>query len=133
MSDAAINIQEFTPDQQFQIIHSYGQDGFRIAGQIVTGPQFLFPQSRNSWALKTLADLTPKTLLSALGDMRPEMLLLGLGAHADIPHWLKTLKAPLKIHDITLEIMATPPACRTWNILLSEGRSVAAGLLPLKP
>ena len=56
----------------------------------------------------------------------PPLLLLGVGAAPLSP--LQTLADDLKQKGIALELMSTAAACRTWNVLISEGRNVAAAL-----
>ena len=56
----------------------------------------------------------------------PEILLLGTGSRQRFPH--PRLIAPLIAARIGVEVMDTPAACRTFNILVAEGRQVAAAL-----
>lgn len=56
-----------------------------------------------------------------------EIVLLGTGARLCFPH--PSLQQPLMAAGIGLEVMDTAAACRTYNILASEGRKVAAALL----
>lgn len=58
---------------------------------------------------------------------RPEIVLLGTGARQRFPH--PRLTAPLSAVRIGVDAMATEAACRTYNILLGEGRRVLAVLL----
>lgn len=59
-------------------------------------------------------------------NLRPEILLLGTGARQHFPH--PRLTRPLVHQGIGLEAMDTAAACRTYNIILSEGRRVVAAL-----
>ncbi|MDH5392260.1 MAG: Mth938-like domain-containing protein [Gammaproteobacteria bacterium] len=58
---------------------------------------------------------------------KPEVILLGTGSHLIFP--AATLRQQFIQHNIGLEIMDTGGACRTYNLLLSEGRNVAAAIL----
>jgi hypothetical protein len=58
---------------------------------------------------------------------KPEMVLLGTGASLRFPH--PSLTRALTDAGVGLEVMDTPAACRTFNILAAEGRSVVAVLL----
>jgi uncharacterized protein len=65
--------------------------------------------------------------LSKLETLKPEVVLLGTGLTHAFLH-------PKHYHNLTnlgipLECMTTAAACRTYNILMSEGRNVAAALL----
>ncbi len=60
---------------------------------------------------------------------KTELVILGVGERADSN--LPELARALKEIDIRLEVMTTAAACRTWNVLLTEGRAAAVGLLPV--
>lgn len=64
---------------------------------------------------------------AALRDARPDVVLLGTGARQRFPH--PRLTRALTEARIGLEVMDTPAACRTYNILTAEGRKVLAALL----
>ena len=60
-------------------------------------------------------------------QMKPEVVLLGTGAAIRFPHaWLT---AGLSAARIGVDVMDTRAACRTFNVLVAEGRQVAAALL----
>lgn len=65
--------------------------------------------------------------LTWLHDAPPEVVLLGTGRAQRFPPL--QLFRDLAARRIGLEAMSTPAACRTFNILLSEGRNVAAVML----
>ena len=57
----------------------------------------------------------------------PEIVLLGTGAVQRFPH--PRLTAPLHRAQVGIEVMDTRAACRTYNILVGEGRNVTAALI----
>lgn len=57
----------------------------------------------------------------------PEIILLGTGSHQRFPH--PRLYHKLTDAGIAVEPMNTAAACRTYNILASEGRKVLAAIL----
>ena len=59
-------------------------------------------------------------------DYEPEIVLLGTGDVQRFPH--PRLLAPLGEAHVGIEAMDTSAACRTFNILVAEGRRVAAAL-----
>ncbi len=59
--------------------------------------------------------------------LRPEIVLLGTGRRQRFPH--PRLTCRLAAAGIGVEVMDTPAACRTYNILMSEGRRVLAAFL----
>lgn len=65
----------------------------------------------------------------ALLRLRPELVLLGTGERQRFPH--PRLTTALARRRIGVEVMDTRAACRTYNILMSEGRRVLAALLPI--
>lgn len=76
----------------------------------------------------TESSFTPLLELPA-GD-RPEIVLLGTGNDHVFPD-MKILLA-LKKQGLTVEVMNTRAACRTYSVLVSEYRSVAAALIQIK-
>jgi uncharacterized protein len=60
-------------------------------------------------------------------DTSPEIVLLGTGATQRFLH--PRITAPLHRANVGLEVMDTRAACRTYNILVAEGRSVTAALI----
>lgn len=62
-----------------------------------------------------------------IAALKPELVLLGTGDTHQFIH--PKLYAPLTEQQIALECMTTAAACRTYNILMSEGRHVAALLI----
>ena len=62
-----------------------------------------------------------------LADLNPEVVLIGTGARLIWPP--RRLLTPLMERQIGFEIMDTAAACRTYNILMFEGRAVIAALM----
>ena len=122
-----VSVQEFPTDSQLQVINSYGGGGFRIAKQSVTGSQFVLPRQTAEWPPRTEADIDIDDILMRLTETGTDLLVLGVGERpqSNLPH----LAAALREKGIKLEVMSTSAACRTCNVLLTEGRAVAAGLL----
>lgn len=111
-----------------QIVKGYGDGGFTIAGIRWEGSVLVLPDRTQSWAPTELAQVTEDSLapLLTLAE-KPRLLLLGCGLRmAQIP---PALRAALRGAGITLELMDTGGACRTFNVLVSEDRSVAAALI----
>ena len=83
--------------------------------QIVTG-----------WARGGFAGFTAEDF-EGLAPLAPEVVLLGTGATIRFPH--PRLTRALTDAGIGVEVMDTPAACRTFNILAAEGRRVAAAIV----
>lgn len=78
------------------------------------------------WPADSVAALTADHL-AAIVELKPEVLLLGTGASFAFPD--PVIMAPVYKAGIGVEVMDTPAACRTYNILLGEGRNVVAALV----
>jgi uncharacterized protein len=78
------------------------------------------------WTSGGFDDLAPADFERLLA-LEPEIVLLGTGAALRFPH--PSLTRALTEARIGIEVMDTPAACRTFNILSAEGRKVAAALL----
>jgi len=104
-------------------VEGYGPGFFRIGGVIVDGPLIVQPESRRAWG--GFDDAAPLLALAAEADV------LFVGTGAEIGHIPPGLRRALEEAGLGVEAMATPAACRTYNVLLSEGRRIAAALLPV--
>lgn len=113
-----------------QVIDGYGPGQFCVASQWRDGAVIVLPDVTLSWSPPAFADLAAADLQPVL-DARPlvEILLLGGGPRAQFPS--KELRQALRAAGVVVEPMDSAAACRTFNILLAEGRRVAAALLPL--
>lgn len=90
----------------------------------------VLPDSVQPWAPDSFAELTA-VHLEKLASLKPEIVLLGTGSRLRFPatSWLARL---MSMH-IGIECMDTGAACRTYNLLMSEGRLVVAALLLRDP
>lgn len=104
-------------------VEGYGPGFFRIGGEVRRGPVLLLGAEILAW--DGPGDLAP---LAAVAG-RIDLLLLGTGAEIARP--TPALAAAAAAGGYGVEAMATPAACRTWNVLLAEGRRVAAALVPV--
>jgi uncharacterized protein len=104
-------------------IEGYGAEFFRIGGTKHTAPLVTGPDGTKPWAGYEDAD----TLLAFEGKV--DVLFIGTGG--DIAHIPAALRDALESRGIGVEVMNSPAACRTYNVLLSEGRRVALALLPV--
>ena len=78
------------------------------------------------WAPTTFEALREEHF-EALAALAPDLVIFGSGARLRFAH--PSLLRPLIARRIGIETMDTPAACRTYNVLLAEGRSVLAALL----
>jgi len=102
-------------------IEGYGPGFFRIGGQAHPAPVLIAPGHVVPWGGYD----DPGPLLQLAGQI--DVLFIGTGA--EIAHIPPALRTKLEETGMGIEIMASPAACRTYNVLLSEGRRVAVALL----
>ena len=91
------------------------------ASLVVTGTRLI-----TDWPAGSIEGLSADHI-AAIVELAPEIVLLGTGAAFRFPE--PALLAPLHRAGIGVEVMDTAAACRTYNILLGEGRNVLAALI----
>ncbi len=106
----------------------YGEDYVDINQQRHTPQSLLVTPDTiiTTWLVTRFDALTTEHFEQILFQ-QPEIVLLGTGNRPRFPH--PRLNAPLINANIGLEVMDTKAACRTYNILASEGRKVLVALL----
>jgi uncharacterized protein len=113
-----------------QIIESYGEGRFRISGQVHAGSQLVFPERVLPWAATVAAEASLENLAAVIEAARAgavDLLLLGQGPRMQpVP---LALRQALRHAGVVVEPMDTGAACRTYNVLMAEGRLVAAALI----
>jgi uncharacterized protein len=114
-----------------QLINGYGGGGFRIAGTAYRGSVLVFPERTLSWPETDVAALTAESF-AEVRAATDEIDLLLLGCGASMTFLAEPLRAELRAAGIVTECMDTGAACRTFNVLLAEGRRVAAALIAVE-
>ena len=115
-------------DRQF--IDSYGPGTFRVSGTLNEGPLLVFPDRTQVWNATLFAELTLQNFdFVRFAEPAVEILLLGSGPKMGLLP--SKLRRELRDAGIVVDVMETGAACRTYNVLLSEERRVAAALLPI--
>ncbi len=113
--------------QDINLVQVITAERLVINDVVYTSSLIVTPQTVISdWHPTRFVDLSRDDFLP-LARLKPEVVLLGTGERLQFPAPQVTL--PLTQHSVGLEVMDTPAACRTYNILASEGRKVAAALL----
>lgn len=117
-----------------QVIQSYGDDCFRISQILHQGAVIVLAEQVMAWEVPGEVDGIDAVSIDALAPVisratEIDILLIGCGARFGLPP--KGLRAALKEAGLVLEWMDTGAACRTFNVLVSEERRVAAALLPV--
>ena len=109
-------------------IISYSADCFRLRDKSVY-TSLLISRKRllENWFEGDYRNLAAEDLDIAI-KWRPEIILLGTGKRLNFPQ--QELLSYVTSRNIGFEIMDTGAACRSYNLLIDEGRDVAACLLP---
>jgi uncharacterized protein len=109
-------------------IEAYGNGGFRFGGMSHKGSLLCLPSGIWDWPVTELADIEAEALAAEVAASGAVTLLL-LGTGAQLTPAPRALRAACEAHGIGVEPMDTGAAARTYNILLAEGRPVAAALI----
>ena len=104
-------------------VDGYGPGYFRLGDQTHEAPLVVLPTGIASWA--GFEEVEP--LLQAAGMI--DLLIVGTGS--EIAHVPDEFRAALEDAGIGVEFMASAQACRTYNVLLGEGRRVGLAALPV--
>ena len=113
-----------------QPIQAYGKGGFTIAGARHAGSVLVLPDRVLPWAVTDPDQLDEAALAPLRGaEPMPDILVVGCGAGFVILP--PALRRAVRAWGPVVEAMATPAACRTYNVLLAEGRRVAAALIAI--
>lgn len=106
-----------------QPVDGYGAGFFRIGGQVYQGAVLSSGTGTVAWN-----GLDDAETLLALADS-VDVLFIGTGK--EIAHIPADLRQRLEQSGLGVEVMNSPAACRTYNVLLSEGRRIALAALPV--
>ena len=104
-------------------VEGYGPGFFRIDGVVHDGALLVLPDGEVTWGGYEDVEI----ILSAKDVI--DVLFVGTGA--EIAHIPASLRHTLEEAGIGVEVMNSPSACRTYNVLLSEGRRIALAVLPV--
>jgi len=104
-------------------IDAYGPNFFRVMEEVQQGPLAILPKGIITW--------TGFDDMDALISAASEYDVIFIGTGADIAPLPAEVKTQLEAVNVPFEVMGTPAACRTYNVLLSEGRRVAIAALPV--
>jgi len=110
-------------------IHSVTEHGIRVVDQLCSGAFIVSAQRLLlDWPVRR-ADQIEAHHLEQILELDPEIVLIGTGEHQVFlsPELLMVFYR----QSIGVETMNTQAACRTFNVLVSEGRNAVAALLPL--
>ena len=108
-------------------ITAYDDGLIKVNGTVHTTSLIIAPEQLDTeWAAETFDDLSTESLAPVL-EWGPEIVVLGTGARQRFP--TPAVFRMFQEKGVGLEVMDTGSACRTYNVLMAEGRRVAAALL----
>lgn len=108
-------------------ITGHGPGFIMVNGKRVEGPLILMPDRLVSPWTVAAKEAVALADFASLIEMRPELVLFGSGPAFRFPD--PRIGAAFMAAGIGFDVMDTPAGCRTYNVLMSEGRNVAAALL----
>lgn len=109
-------------------IDAYGDGGFRFAEMSHKGSVLFLPSGVYAWDLDIIDAATPKHFERVFAEAGTvEFLIIGTGPQFALPS--REVRAAFADAGTGLEPMDTGAAARTYNVLLAEGRAVAAALI----
>ncbi|MBL28831.1 MAG: hypothetical protein CMM50_14915 [Rhodospirillaceae bacterium] len=112
-----------------QVIESYGGGGFKISGERFDGSVVIFPERVVAWSVAAAGDVTPEMMAIMAGAEAPAVDLLLFGSGKGFARLPEPAVRAVRGAGIIVETMDTGAACRTYNVLMAEGRRVAAALI----
>ena len=115
------------PRPNANLISGLDGSGLRIRERVYTASLIVSANAVvDDWPVTGAADVTDDHWQDVLA-LKPEIVLFGSGTRLAFPPG--EALAPLLTRGIGVEVMDTAAACRTYNLLLTEGRSVVAALV----
>ncbi len=109
-------------------IDSYGAGGFRFGEMSHRGSILALPSGMRAWNVESPEGFTAEAFTLAIVEADAIDILL-IGAGADPAHLPEALRWLFRDARIGVDVMTTPAAARTYNVLLGERRRVAAALV----
>ena len=129
------SLMDITPPipKSCNVINGYGLEGFKINETLYSNCVILTPIQILEVKVNDLEEFFEQDLrliFPADSGFEPDILLIGTGSHHKIisPHLKNKIKAQYPA--LSIDVMSTGSACRTYNILMMEDRNVAVFLMP---
>ncbi|MGD2119083.1 MAG: Mth938-like domain-containing protein [Chromatiales bacterium] len=110
-------------------ITAYSSGEFRVGQQDFQGSLLVSTHAvSDGWPVNSVAEIDAQ-VIEALLERKPQTIIIGTGKTLQFPEY--ELLENLAGKHVGVEVMDTPAACRTYNILVAEGRNVLAALIPV--
>lgn len=116
-----------TATQQYQTVTAYDESGVEINAVHFSYSLVVLPELKPmAWQVGSFEELTPEDF-EFINSQQPDVVILGTGNKQRFIH--PRLISSLTQRRVGVECMDNQAACRTYNILMTEGRKVALALI----
>lgn len=113
--------------QQYQTVTGYDDAGAEINAQMFSYSLYMLPElAPRAWNVTAFEELTAAHFETLAAD-KPDVVIVGTGARQRFVH--PRLTTALTGQQIGVECMDNRAACRTYNVLMGEGRKVTLALI----
>ena len=122
-----MKLERNADDPGVNVIRSYAAGEVRIGERLIRESCLVTAERiETGWTVRAVAELTVADL-EPIFALRPQVVVLGTGPTQQFPS--AAVRGAFAQRRIGLEVMDLGAACRTFNVLVQEGRNVAAALL----
>lgn len=115
-----------------QVIQRYGNRQFTVSGKVYNNNIIVMPSQVITWPHQPTVESMDMEMFNLILKSKEKIEIILLGCGKAIFPLPRLLRQQLKDRHIGIDAMDTGAACRTYNILLSEGRKVAAALVAVE-
>ncbi|MGN7438830.1 MAG: Mth938-like domain-containing protein [Alcanivorax sp.] len=117
-----------------QVIQSYANGVFKVSNVTYEQPIIVTSEATTVWDINNETTVEELQLndFKTLIDNADHIDVVLFGAGKTMAFLPKNLRLALKEAGLSVDVMDTGAACRTYNVLMAEGRHVACALLPSK-
>jgi uncharacterized protein len=113
-----------------QSIQKYGNGRFTVSGTVFQGSVLVLPDKTLNWPVADISSFNDDAIAVLIEHATSvDICLIGCGAGA-VP-FLPDVRKRLKDAGVHADFMDTGAACRTYNVLVAEGRTLAAALIAI--
>jgi len=120
-------MQDITPilGEEIKVIKSYGDDSFTVNEEKFKSSIFIFQNKALAISAKNIDEIKLEDFSEFLEDI--EILIIGFGETSDFLS--AKIEKEIKSHGVKIEYMNSGAAARTYNVLITEERKVAAVII----
>ena len=116
-----------------QVIGTYSNGFFKVNGKTYNSAILVTSEKTDIWDIGEITDVSELKVqhFSVFIEQSQDIDVVLLGSGKDMAFISPELKSELKSLGLNIDIMPTGAACRTYNVLMAEGRRVVCSLLPV--